>query len=215
MSKDMLGSLTRASVNLTQPQLKLTLDVVNRFTSKDCSVWVESVKTLLRTGSGVTRASACFKRSPRALALTNASVLYGETDIDPQNFRFDQAENIYCDTGDFSKLLKAVESKVKFSAAVGQSYFWIHNGTFAALKNALGPEGLFADAAEVCARAAEIIRENRGVLEVDHANWFCTADLVLSVRLGGRDNAACIVDIHHPGTGWADAPHGVHVFARN
>ena len=38
MSKDMLGSLTRASVNLTQPQVNLSLDVMNRFTGENGAV---------------------------------------------------------------------------------------------------------------------------------------------------------------------------------
>jgi len=50
MSKDMLGSLVRASVNLTQPQINLTLDVINRLVGKDREHWEKSLKIFLRRG---------------------------------------------------------------------------------------------------------------------------------------------------------------------
>jgi len=50
MSKDMLGSLTRASVRLTPQQINLTRDVVNRLTGEGGEAWRAHLKRILRDG---------------------------------------------------------------------------------------------------------------------------------------------------------------------
>ena len=50
MSKDMLGSLVRASVNLNQSQINLSLDVMNRLTGENSAQWEAHIKGLLRAG---------------------------------------------------------------------------------------------------------------------------------------------------------------------
>lgn len=50
MSKDMLGSLVRAAVRLTQPQVSVSLDIMNRFTGEDGEAWEKRIKSVLRAG---------------------------------------------------------------------------------------------------------------------------------------------------------------------
>lgn len=50
MSKDMLGSLVRASVRLTQPRVNVALDVINRLAGNDAEAWEKHLKHVLRDG---------------------------------------------------------------------------------------------------------------------------------------------------------------------
>jgi hypothetical protein len=173
----MLGSLVRASVNLTQPQLNLSLDVMNRLTSNNGGAWEGHLKNFLRSG---------LPSQFPVLELVSDHVVYKSVeDFDPHKY-FKTSSRFWV-SDDFKHRVLAGAHKISVPEIAGSSYNLITNVYDREVKADLPPEHVFKDESEFCAYLAQKLDAQPGgkkgdLLTNGYANIFYVSGVNVSVR---------------------------------
>lgn len=187
MSKDMLGSLVRASVNLSQPQVNLSLDVMNRFTGNDGAAWEAHLKSVLR--SGLPNQPPTPK--PSDLKLVNDSVqLDAVASHNPAEF-FKTRKGLWISDEFKSRILTKAKPVENLDPLTLVSRELTKNAYDKEITPELGENYIF-DESEVCARIAAMIdKQPNGIagdlLNNGYANLFYVAGSVVYVYWYGVD----------------------------
>lgn len=184
MSKDMLGSLVRASVNLTQPQVNLSLDVMNRFTGENGAAWEAHLKSVLRSGLPNQPQSPPAPK-PAVLKLVNDSVqLDAIASHNPQEF-FKTRKGLWVSDDFRSRILSRAKPVENLDPLILVSRELTKNAYDREITPELGEDYVF-DESEVCARIAAMIdKQPNGIagdlLNNGYANLFYVAGFVVRV----------------------------------
>ena len=184
MSKDMLGSLVRASVNLSQPQVNLSLDVMNRLTGNDSAQWEAHLKSVLRSGLP-------NQPKPSLLKLVSDSIqLDAVASHNPQDF-FKTRKGLWISDEFKSRILTKAKPVENLDPLTLVSRELTKNTYDKEITPELGENYIF-DESEVCARIASMIDKQPGGIAGDllnngYANLFYVAGYVVRVYWNGGD----------------------------
>lgn len=178
MSKDMLGPLVRASVNLSQPQINLSRDVMNRFTGKEGVAWEAHIKSVLRSG---------LPSQPRPLVLKLISKrvrIDAIKSYDPSGFK--SRPGLFV-SDDFQARVGSIAKPVKNLSAIKLSSFDLTvDASDKEIKSELPANHVFKDESEFVAYLDQMISkqsngETGDLLNNCFSNLFYVVNCVVAV----------------------------------
>lgn len=177
MSKDMLGSLVRASVRLSPRQINLTIDFINRLTGQNSEAWEPHLKRVLRSGV------ASGANTPSLWLIDGNICLGGLESYNPK--RLKECRGIRLTAHFLSDIFWRAKPLKNLAPVSLRSYELTEGLCNPEIANLLGGKHLFSKS-EVCARIAQMVAkqpngEEGSLLTDGMKNLFYVRGLVVTI----------------------------------